>query len=314
MTPQVVRDVNEAVRATETPQLGVVLWWSFAGIEVSVPEMETRCQRAGLDPGLVPHPRPDGALRRALAAVGVTEDDGAGTVRRFGLQYPEGSVVATVWDETVDTRAGTARYAPVQVVQYDRATLGLAFSTGYLAAEIREAWGRAQGTLNASGLAALVKRVLDAANAIRLREAGGLYFVPIAHEAATRAVRELVEGLGGADVVTFPIADVEAVRRDVLAAASREISRELVGLDTELAVFDARVAEGDLPHVSTIDARLGDYQATREKILAYAELVGYASAEACAKVQALEERARTLADKVAREKIARKRAVVRARR
>lgn len=292
---------NQAAWGGPVPPLGEIVWWNLSGLRLQVADLEARCRAAGVAERHVPRPEASGALARALRTLGIAKTCGEGVTRRYELTYPQGEIVATVYDETVTLdpslpAGASASYQSVQVVRYDRASRALTFATGWLAPEIASAWDAALGVIESSGVATTIRRALDEGHAVRLRTSGGLYFVPREHAGVAHAVRALVEGLEGAQVVSLPLADVEAARADVLRAAASEIQADVAGLQADLA----ELREGGA-RASTIARRGERYAAIREKAQAYAELVGFAAADVLGAVGELETEAARLAAERERE-------------
>ena len=295
MAPQLVESINASIEKAVTPILGSAIWWELSGLEIPVADLESRAAYAGIDPNLVPKPETRGALKRALESLGFGEQ-APGVTRRYGLTYSEGDIVATIYDETVSRdQVGFAQaaYTPVQVVRYDRASRSLEFTGSYCELEIRDAFQKAQGVVKTAGISTLIRRVLDGGHAIRLKKRGGLYFLPLEYVPIAESVRKLLDGLAGVDVVTLPLADIEAARKDVLNAAEREIRESLEALELDLQAVKSSERK---TQAGTLHERLERYAALKERILTYSELVGYSAVNVMTKTAEMEEEIKRIID------------------
>lgn len=115
----------------DLPTLGDVVWWTIpTEVEVSLADLESKLEAAGLPTDLVPKLQPRGALSTALKAL-ETED----LIRRV-VDDPAKIVYALV-DEKVDTTDLALSYEQTETVIYDKQKKTLGFEQGKHAEKIR---------------------------------------------------------------------------------------------------------------------------------------------------------------------------------
>jgi hypothetical protein len=294
--PEPIRDQNKraerAVREGGT-DLGAVTWYDFPGVELPADDLEHLALASGIAEEHVAGIRAHGALGRACRAVQVQ-----------GVQSLRASATDTSLEFAFTSRAGDAgslTRQDVQRVTYDRASKSLTFATTWREQEIRDAFSRYTVNVTSEKVSETVRRVLDAAGAVRLRALGVVYFVP-AHALATleqvKTFASKLRALGHkANVGDARLADSPESRETVRVGAEEHITSDLEHLATSLSdAIEASKQGTRKVRASTFLGFRRDAELLAEKGTCYAELAELNAGEIRAKVDAIRERVAQVAE------------------
>ena len=167
-------------------------------------------------------------------------------------------------------RVPTVTMSDEQVVRFE-ANGQLTFRTGVLESDIRALVASHAQLLPPHKLADFARAALYRVRAAKL--ADGLYFVPAARRDIVDALASVAASVGGRlGVLTIAddVASVETARTSV----ADDIAHELDAMRVQLQAYrDIRAAGERTMRGSTLEARVAEYRALREKADAYATLV-----------------------------------------
>lgn len=135
--------------------------------------------------------------------------------------------------------------------------------------ELQAAYTQHVTYLSGDKLRSLVRRYIEALNAIRVRKTGGVYFVHQTHTPTLARLRELVSRFGkDSQLVRVPLPDQEEMREMIVAAFTTKAAEDLSKLSQEIAA--ARRAGADDNAVQALYRR---FQALRTETTQHAELL-----------------------------------------
>jgi hypothetical protein len=282
MEPVKVEDlVAVAGEAQPGMVLGHLLWWMLPGRSVSPEEFKAAAERHGIPDRFWPRtPSPADVFRRATKALEGDEARDGGVVTRWlvpsgNLTDEEGVIERALVLEKVDREAHVVEHREVGRWEYRqgmpgrevRVRLDLSES-----AEERERLERAVeiyrtelGRYAISALRGLVHRLLDAMKAVRVRQAGVVYFVPREGDLYLRPLASFLTEVGGrADLVTTINGRDE--RELVIDAFHAHVAGVLD--DLKLVLKDGQVTRG--ARLKAVE----EAKETLERIRRYEELLG----------------------------------------
>lgn len=262
------------------PTLGDVVWWQIpADVEVSLVELESKLEAAGLSTDLVPNLQPRGALSTALRAL-ETEN----MIRR--VTDDAAKIVYAFVDEKVDTAGLALSYEQVETVIYDKETKTIRLTSGENADKIRALFDRYRTTAQAQHLRQIVREGLDAAEPVTVRP--GMIFVPGKHRSIMLAVASFVSSLDGRAMIgSLAIVDSKETRTSMLRVVREELEAEITRASGEL---DELLNADGSRRASTLTARLDSFRAIRAKVTGYADLLELASQDLLTKLSDLEQK------------------------
>lgn len=286
----IVRTVEAKAAENEQAVLGKLIWWDLTGVEVSMDDAIAAVEAAGFNSkACCPKIEARGGLKKALESIGLRaspqagkkSDDAASTeeARLFYDRLIDNSdeIVMAIQERLVAEVAGgvKAQYVERQQITYTRKTKSLTFKTPYMEAEIRGSFAKYNVTYRGSEVRTIIQRVLDQAQAVVVRENGGLYFAPRPTLDSIQRLRELCGTLHpGARLTTLSILDGATERKDVQGFAGTAIKDELEAMAKDVADLQEIKKAGETKiRPSTLEARLEAFEHLREKARTYKDLL-----------------------------------------
>jgi hypothetical protein len=324
-----IRDLN-GVEATTSqfPLIGYTVFWRLAGIRVSRPDLELALQAAGFEKYLPDPPTPRVALRRALAEwirakqriardlqlqqgdEEQEENDGGRrrtlirVINRAGSEHLVYALVA----EDVDFSALGLSYGTALRILLHKKTGEMICTTdaeGVIDAqresqqvtdELMPYWRQYRDLFIARDLSEMMREIIDGMNAVSLRQAGGVYFVPAGDRDSLIRLRQLIADIPQVAeldpfVCALGVPDAVEAKRGLSKAVHAGLLDEISSLRTDLG----RLSEsGDRLREKTIAQRLVIYKRLKAKAEMYRELLGMRQDEVRAGIAALEREALNL--------------------
>lgn len=326
-----IRDLNGIESSTaQLPLIGYTVFWRLAGIRVSHPDLERALLITGFSDHLPDPPTPRVALRRALEAW-VKDKQRAMQSAHAANQCDESSHD----DESANhqrtlirviNRAGSEHLVYALIAEdIDFSLLGLSYGTALrillhkktgamictteaagvidaqhesqrVADELAPYWQQYRDLFIARDLSQMMRGIIDGMNAIPLRRAGGVYFVPQGECEPLTRLRTML-----ADIPQLPelqpfvcalgVPDATETRRSLTKAVHAGLLDEINRLHRDLHQLGAG---GERVREKTIAQRLTLYQRLRAKAGIYQELLGMQQDQVRAAIGELEAEARQL--------------------
>src|SRR5499426_3329811 len=318
-----IRDLNGVEASTsQFPLIGYTVFWRLAGIRVSHPDLERALQSTGFDKYLPDSPTPRVALRRALAewirakqriarSLQLQQDDEEQeendggrrrtlirVINRAGSEHLVYALVA----EDIDFSALGLSYGTALRILLNKKTGEMICTTdaeGVIDAqresqqvtdELMPYWRQYRDLFIARDLSEMVRGIIDGMNAVSLRQAGGVYFVPESERDALFRLRQLIAGIPhtagpGAFVCALGVPDAVEARRGLYRAVHAGLLDEINSLRGDLC----RLGEsGDRLREKTVAQRLVIYKRLKAKAEMYQELLGMQQDQVRAGIAGLE--------------------------
>ncbi|HEX5082539.1 MAG TPA: DUF6744 family protein, partial [Blastocatellia bacterium] len=321
-----IRDLNGLEAATsQLPLIGFTVLWRLEGIRVSHPDLEQALQAAGFEKYLPDPPTPRVALRRALAEwiktkqrtaqtlqfqpwVEDQEENGGGRRRtlirvidRAGSEHLVYALVA----EDIDFSALGLSYGTALRILLNKKTGEMICTTDaegvidaqresqQLTDELMPYWRQYRDLFIARDLSQMVREIIGGMNAVSLRQAGGVYFVPESESDALFRLRQLIAGIPqtagpGSFVCALGVPDAVEARRGLSKAVHAGLLDEINSLRSDLG----RLGEsGERLREKTVAQRLVIYKRLKAKAEMYQDLLGMRQDEIRAEIAGLEREA-----------------------
>jgi uncharacterized protein DUF6744 len=324
-----IRDLNGVEASTsQFPLIAYTVFWRLAGIRVSHPDLHRALQATGFDKYLPDPPTPRVALRRALAEwikakqriareLQLQPDDegqdenGGGrrrtlirVINRAGSEHLVYALVA----EDIDFSALGLSYGTALRILLHKKTGEMICTTdaeGVIDAqresqqvtnELMPYWRQYRDLFIARDLSEMMREIVDGMNAVSLRQAGGVYFVPASERDSLIRLRQLIAGIpqvANLDpfVCALGVPDAVEAKRGLSKAVHAGLLDEINSLRGDLG----RLSEsGDRLREKTIAQRLVVYKRLKAKSEMYQELLGMRRDEVRAEIAGLERDALNL--------------------
>lgn len=245
--------VNEKI--AQGGNVGAIVWWVLNGV-VSYTKLIESLQASGLDEKLMPPPiTADCALRRAAKA----QEE-----RRF-LARPLGRGIgwAMVQERSTEDGESLTHEVVCKVKLTDTEQMVATPADHPVVALVRADYEAARDAYTPQDVSAWVVRVADSLRCLRLRERGGVYFVPAD---ALPVWKGLVEAIrtahGGHDLYEVPAMKSEEAVKAILDAVVREAEEEATQMQQELIDGDigGKALNGRADKVADIKAKVAHYE------------------------------------------------------
>jgi len=308
MGTDIINAINlKAAKKEATETLGAIVWWSLDGVEVLMEDCKAAATAAGFEAkDVCPNIETRGAVGKALESLGLKAGTsglgkGKGKGKKKAGEAPQATAVVeqrtmfyrrlrddatsiafNIVEEVRQPRADgsvDASYVERQQIVYDRKSKALEFSTDFLRDRIRLAFAKYGETYRANEVRICIMNVLDACQAIIVRESGGVYFVPrTSLDVLARLQTFCGQVHANAKLTKLSILDVAGERKDMQVFAHAAIKGELDKLAADIEAIQAREGETSVRD-STLERRLADYKRLREKARCYKDLLAIQTGE-----------------------------------
>src|SRR5215813_6734824 len=324
-----IHDLNGVEASTsQFPLVGYRVFWRLAGIRVSHPDLEQALLVTGFEKYLPDPPAPRVALRRALAEWIKTKQRNARTLQlqlgdedqeqngdgrrrtlirvidRAGSEHLVYALVA----EDIDFSALGLSYGTALRILLNKKTGGMICTTdaeGVIDAqresqqvtdELMPYWRQYRDLFIARDLSEMMREIIDGMNAVSLRQAGGVYFVPESERDSLFHLRQLIADIphvAGSEsfVCALGVPDADEAKRGLSKAVHAGLLDEINSLR---GVLDRLSESGDRLREKTIAQRLVIYKQLKAKAEMYQELLGLRQDEVRAGIARLEREALNL--------------------
>lgn len=326
-----IRDLNGLEASTsQLPLIGYTVFWRLAGIRVSHPDLECALLTTGFSDHLPDPPTPRVALRRALEAWVKDKQRAMQTAHAANQPDEEPNTDESAGNQRtlirVINRAGSEHLVYALIAEdIDFSLLGLSYGTALrillhkktgamictteaagvidaqhesqrVADELAPYWQQYRDLFIARDLSQMMRGIIDGMNAIPLRRAGGVYFVPQSEREPLTRLRTMLADIPQLPelqpfVCTLGVPDAVETRRSLTKAVHAGLLDEINTLHRDLHQLGAG---GERVREKTITQRLALYQRLRAKAGIYQELLGTQQDQVRAAIGELETEARQL--------------------
>ena len=239
--------------------LGEIISWQVRGVSIRHLDLINALDKAGLNSHVARELAPRNAFLRACSRLArdrlirkVSEDPYV-VVFQFTKEIPVG--------EKLDYRMET-------LLRLDKHTGGITCDHPEVEALAREEFDRCLEARSARDVSQIVQRIFEKhGDLFRIRESGGVYFVPRAHHTLTDRVEKFLSGLGGT-LLRFPVpkgspSGDAAIQQTVTHGLELMVTEHLKAI--EHLGLDARP--------ETLERAAAKIQTTRLKIAGYSEFL-----------------------------------------
>lgn len=250
---------------------GCVTWWRLSG-GVSLGRLYDEWEKRGLDLTLLPTPPSDvAALRRTLARLE--------SPRTIVRSIPGQSGFAVVREEFHGQQATYAQLLAVTVA--DGAVRVGQCEMAVEEQQLQRSFVEQKQSLAAADVSAWLVRMADRLHAVRLRESGGIYFVPSAEtNAAWGLIGDALSACSACCVYRIPAMRSDDAVAAILAALADDVQ-------STIDVMRGEMEKGELG-VRALRTRVERCESLTQKIARYEELLGARLADLRALVDPLQ--------------------------
>lgn len=244
------------------PLLGWMIWWSHSGFDENIANIKKALMDLGIDEDYASPTAASTALQASFDAA--TLGQSKSNLKKHSVKAESQTILALV--------RGTATGADVL---FDAITKGYllgedAHVTGEFADHILADFQKRKASYNGQQFVNMVKDYIqDEADALTLRDAGGIYFIPAHKKDEYEKMLKLFEAFPAAQLDVFPLVDSAQAKRSIYTALTADIEGEIAKLQAEIAKWNE---EGD-PRDGVVARRLDEYRELKEKVGDYSTLL-----------------------------------------
>lgn len=260
------------IAVTDADTAGCIIWWRLEG-ELALGELQAAWAAAGLDEKLLPkNPSPAECLSRSVR----TFQDKRRLARPLG-RGKGWALVAEMLTASNDLRYHTVVKAYLDDDKIMQVIEGSEEMKDRLAASFQHH----QATLLSADVSIWLSNVLvPKLEAIKLRDTGGVYFIPRQHVETLRKWVEILRSISGHVVYEVPALQSDEAVEAILAALMAEADHEIGAMETELDTEELGKRA-----VKTREAKC---EALRAKLETYAELLGVSMSQTNERIEGVQ--------------------------
>ena len=236
---------------------GAIVWWRLGG-QLPLDKLEEAWDEAGQDSALLPkNPSPVESMTRAVRSL----------QSRRQLARPLGGRKGWALVTENPTQDDDLEYETVAKVFLDGDKHLQIQADPELTCKVQDAYNYCRTTLAATDVSLwLSSKLIGYVKAIKLRDTGGIYFIPRQHMAIFRKWAGLLRGVSDHVIYEVPALQSDEAVEAIMAALMVEADGEITAMETELDTEDLGKR--------AIRTRETKCEALRAKLETYAELLG----------------------------------------
>lgn len=267
----------------DLPVIGYFTWWTVQGVKVKRTELQQILNEVGIKYE-IPFPPFRTPFLKAVREAQKTQKKNNLLIRKIKKSadaYEYGLV-----DEKVHQISKTLSYTHQATMTFDPDTGSLRCNGRHRAFDhIQDLYAEYREILDSDDVRDIILTVLRGAHAIGVRQKGGIYFVPAAHEDLLDKIEKLVarlpggmslddltaltngNGTGSSYVAIAPLTDAERSKRAIYKAF-------VAGLKDQMVKFEKELAEG-FKKKSALQNRLDAFKELRTQIEFYRDAMQF---------------------------------------
>jgi len=272
--------ITIAKSAEGFPLLGWVVYWTIRSFRVTIEEAEAKFAAAGVPTDYLAKILTKSALSKAVRSAAKGRE---GVFSRKVLDDASAAgylIVQSESDSINKDQLGAKFFTETRAV-YDKDTK-TAKVEGLDREQIVQEFESLKSSFTSDMLRTSVLRALRLwLKGVAIRDNGGVYFVPSAHEVEFRAFQELFKQFG-CEVSTVPVVNTEQARVAAWKSFSASVEAELG--DILKAVKD----KGTSASERYVTSRVDDLNDVKERVLLYSELLQFKSDDLKLKLKEVE--------------------------
>ena len=248
-------------------QLGSLFWWALNSNHLSYSKLESLTEKHGLNKKYLPSEiKPASSFRRAW--------------RHATSKLPEGLMLRQIDDsdvqiviglvnEQADKKAQDLDYDVKARIVFDKKTHNIYCDhENGVSAQIRELYSY-HNSLTTQDIRAMMLSFLKETS-IRIRESGGVYFIPLEYQRTLDALCEVVESVGHNVTYALPIFNTKNSKQTLREIAKTTLDAEINQLSADIAKFDKEKMRD-----STLDKKLRAFDDIRTRAKMFSSVLSF---------------------------------------
>ena len=262
--------------------IGFFIWWSIRDVKISKQDFVDLLKSVGLS---WEYNEEDTALRRTsfLKAVRETKKNKGFIIRKI-VKEPENYVFGLV-DESIDKKSQNLEYYHAATCKFNPTTGELACNFPHRAFdEIKTLYEEYQGMMTSDDIRDAIIKLISSFHKVSVRQRGGIYFLPVKHEAEVEKVEKLIESLPGECSCSIaPQIDTEKSKTAIYKAFVEGLKNKMTTFREELdnPKFGKRK--------STWEKRLEQFKTLKQEIEFYRDAMSFQVEDLSAELTELRE-------------------------
>lgn len=244
--PTIITQYKETHRDSEF--LGRIVWFSVREQSIPHAQIASELRQVGLDKYTPTMPADSDVFRRVSTAAQKKRLDGPDGVRLNVLvrqvDDTPASILRRIVVEEVDQKGRRLDYTEAYDVSFDRTHGGISIAKitdrdfagvdDDTAVEIRQMYLAQRGCVDANAIRTTIKKVLDDAEAVLVRDTGGVNFAPRHTVDLVDRLERFSAQIPGTEVHSLPLIDTQKQRGLVQNGVEAAVNKEVDELLTEV--------------------------------------------------------------------------------
>jgi len=250
--------------------IGFFIWWAIRDVKISKADFKALLQRAGLS---FEFDQEDTALRRTSFLKAVREVK-AKNRKKFlirKISKEKDCYVFGLVDESINRKDHNLEYHHSATMIFNPETGELITDFPHRAFdEINALYNEYQEMMNSDDVRDAVIRIISEFKRVNVRQRGGIYFLPVKHEADVGKVEKLVESLpGNCSCSVAPQIDTEKSKTAIYKAFVEGLKNKMATFREELTNQNGKTRK------STWEKRLEQFKGLKQEIEFYKDAMAF---------------------------------------
>ncbi len=262
-------------------QLGTLLWWQLNGNRIEHDAFVDLAAKQGLDAKYVPSEvKPTAAFRRACRHIATKLPKG---LMLRPIDETSDEIIVGLVNEQPDAARRDLDYNVASRIVFNKGTSQITADVEHPAVwQLHELYRHHQA-LTTEDIRNMLSTFLHEAG-VNLRDAGGVYFVPVAFQRTLDGLCKVVEAVGkGNRCFTLPIVDAPQAKATLREVAKRSLDDEIRQLEDELGRFEL-----DKVRQSTLVRKLDGFEELRSRVGLFSRVLSFKADSLTTKIDSVQ--------------------------
>jgi hypothetical protein len=268
-------DIKDALSSGNT--IGYLTWYDCRSAHVTPTTLKTLFDKHKLDIKHFPdNIKPKHAFQKACRQAQASTSQSSDTRRSVTKIIVDGmsKLVYGVVDLDVNEKIESINPSFSDRVWFDKDNLSVSYDKGHkVSKEIKLIYDKLCGEYTTRDIARMIVRAMDRMCAISLRDAGVIYFIPVAFDKDLHALQNVVNGIGQCNMRVYTIGDGNGNSSGIADAAKSQVQDRVKQMKEKISSIKLSIKEGKIKGKSlenSIEVKVRDFKELKNrcKILA----------------------------------------------
>lgn len=253
-------------------KIGSLIWYDCRNASITPQQLKTLFSKHNLNTRFFPQSiRPKNAFQKACRKAMAESGQSSDTRRSITKLIIDGSekLVYGVVDLDVNESAQEIQPDFSDRVWFDKGSMSVGFDHGHeTSRKIQQHFNTLCGEYTTRDISRMVTKTLEKLCSVSLRDAGVIYFVPVAFEDDLQALQAVVNDVGQCNMRVFALASNDGNVGGIKEAARSQINDKIDKLKKDIAHLKSSMEVGSIKGASltnSIDVRMKRFTELKEQ-------------------------------------------------